>query len=52
MSKQMHGLECGEGETSMPKQATSDMSVFETMYNCRAMRRLKSDEVPEELIRG
>lgn len=34
----------------MPTQVTSEMSIFETIYNCRAMRRLKSDEVPEELI--
>ncbi len=27
-----------------------EMGVFETMYNCRAMRRLKSDPVPEELL--
>ncbi len=26
------------------------MGVFETMYNTRAMRRLKPDEVPEELL--
>ena len=24
----------------MPNQLTSEMSVFETIYNCRAMRRL------------
>lgn len=27
-----------------------EMGVFETMYNCRAMRRLKPDPVPEELL--
>ena len=26
------------------------MSLFDVMYNCRAMRRLKSDPVPDELI--
>lgn len=29
---------------------SSEMGLFETMYNCRAMRRLKSDPVPEELL--
>ena len=24
--------------------------IFEVMYNCRAMRRLKPDPVPEELL--
>ena len=27
-----------------------EMGIFETMYNCRAMRRLKRDPVPEELL--
>ena len=27
-----------------------EMGVFETLYNCRAMRRLKPDPVPEELL--
>ena len=27
-----------------------DMGIFEVMYNCRAMRRLKPDPVPEELL--
>lgn len=27
-----------------------EMGLFEVMYNCRAMRRLKSDPVPEELL--
>ena len=26
------------------------MSLFDVMYNCRAMRRLKTDPVPDELI--
>ncbi len=26
------------------------MGIFETMYNCRAMRRLDTKEVPEELL--
>ena len=34
----------------MPKQMTSEMSLFEAIYSCRAMRRIKPDEVPEELI--
>ena len=29
---------------------TDEMGIFETIYNCRAMRRLKSDPVPEELL--
>ena len=29
---------------------TVEMGIFETIYNCRAMRRLKSDPVPEELL--
>lgn len=27
-----------------------EMGIFEVMYHCRAMRRLKSDPVPEELL--
>ncbi len=27
-----------------------EMGIFEVMYNCRAMRRLKQDSVPEELL--
>lgn len=27
-----------------------EMGIFEVMYNCRAMRRLKQDPVPEELL--
>ena len=29
---------------------TAELGIFETIYNCRAMRRLKSDPVPEELL--
>lgn len=29
---------------------SDEMGIFEVMYNCRAMRRLKSDAVPEELL--
>ena len=29
---------------------TAEMGIFEAIYNCRAMRRLKSDPVPEELL--
>ena len=28
----------------------TEMGIFETMYNCRAMRRLKPDPVPESLL--
>lgn len=27
-----------------------EMGLFEVMYNCRAMRRIKSDPVPEDLL--
>ena len=27
-----------------------EMGIFEVMYNCRAMRRIKPDPVPEELL--
>jgi len=27
-----------------------EMGIFEVMYNCRAMRRIKPDAVPEELL--
>jgi len=29
---------------------SEEMGIFEVMYNCRAMRRLKSTPVPEELL--
>ncbi len=29
---------------------TDEMSIFEVIYNCRAMRRIKPDPVPEELL--
>lgn len=29
---------------------SEEMGVLETIYNCRAMRKLESDEVPEELL--
>ncbi len=29
---------------------SDEMSLAEAIYNCRAMRRLKTDEVPEELL--
>ena len=28
-----------------------DMGIFEVMYNCRAMRRIRPDAVPEEILR-
>ena len=35
----------------MSQQATENqMGVFDTMYNCRAMRRLDTRPVPEELL--
>jgi nitroreductase len=36
----------------MSQKATENqMGVFDTMYNCRAMRRLNTKKVPEELLR-
>ena len=36
----------------MSQKATENqMGVFETMYNCRAMRRLNTKKVPEALLR-
>ena len=36
----------------MSQRATENqMGVFDTMYNCRAMRRLNTKKVPEELLR-
>lgn len=29
---------------------SSEMTIFEAIYNCRAMRRLKPDPVPEEVL--
>ena len=29
---------------------SDEMGIFEVMYNCRAMRKLKSEPVPEELL--
>ena len=29
---------------------TTEMSLFDVIYNCRAMRRIKPDPVPEELL--
>jgi nitroreductase len=29
---------------------TNEMGLFEVMYNCRAMRKLKTDPVPRELL--
>lgn len=34
----------------MSENSASEMGIFETIYNCRAMRRLDSREVPEELL--
>ena len=33
------------------KSTENQMGVFDTMYNCRAMRRLNTKKVPEELLR-
>ena len=30
---------------------SEEMGIFEVMYNCRAMRRLKPDPIPEELLK-
>ena len=32
-------------------ESTNQMGLFDVMYNCRAMRRLDSREVPETLLR-
>ncbi len=29
---------------------TDDLSIFDVMYQCRAMRKIKPDEVPEEML--
>ena len=29
---------------------SEQMGIFDVMYNCRAMRRIKPDPVPEELL--
>ena len=35
----------------MPQQATNNqMGIFDTIYNCRAMRRLDTREIPEKLL--
>lgn len=34
----------------MNEEINDEMSVFEVMYHCRAMRRLEKKEVPEELL--
>jgi nitroreductase len=35
----------------MPESATGGTDIFEVMHTMRAMRRLKPDPVPDELIR-
>jgi len=30
-------------------QSSDQMGIYDVMYNCRAMRRLKPDEIPEEV---
>ena len=35
----------------LQKTTENQMGVFDTMYNCRAMRRLNTKKVPEELLR-
>ncbi len=34
----------------MAKELAEEMGIFDVMYHCRAMRRLQSREVPEELL--
>ena len=34
-----------------PSNTQNQMGVFDTMYNCRAMRKLDTREVPEALLR-
>ena len=36
--------------TGLEADVTVDFSLDEAIYNCRAMRKLKTDEVPEELL--
>ena len=36
--------------TRLEADASVDFSLDEAIYNCRAMRKLKTDEVPEELL--
>ena len=36
--------------TGLEADVTVDFSLEEVIYNCRAMRKLKTDEVPEELL--
>ena len=31
-------------------ESIDQMGIFDVMYNCRAMRRLKSDAIPEEVL--
>lgn len=40
----------GSDEAGRPHRPHSDETVFDVMYQCRAMRRLKPDPVPEELL--
>jgi nitroreductase len=37
-------------QTPEQQRVGEDMGLFEVMYNCRAMRRIKPDPVPEELL--
>ena len=34
----------------LENKVAEEMGIFEVMYNCRAMRRIKPDPVPEELL--
>ena len=34
----------------MSSETSNEMNVFDVMYNCRAMRRLDSKEVPQETL--
>ena len=36
--------------TGFEADGAVDFSLDEAIYNCRAMRKLKADEVPEELL--
>ena len=36
--------------TGLEADVSVDISLDEAIYNCRAMRKLKTDEVPEELL--
>lgn len=42
--------EHGDKHTLLEHEMTDEMGIFEVMYHCRAMRRLRPDPVPEDLL--